>query len=262
MNKISFLIASKNDNFEGKPIERLSKVLELSSMKMDPNSCEFLIADWGSDIPIHEELKIKTNCPIKIFYIPKEITDLYPTPISEVHCLNLLAKNASHEYVGRIDQDTVIGYRFKNWLENTDLDDNTLYYSNRKEMPQNVITENDELVNYQTSNFCANNCCNFAVGILMTSKKLWCSIQGYNQKYIYRNDMEHEFTARLKSVGSFYNLGCKLDCPFYHIWHTRHEGMDRTFNRLSDSDFTTIVANDDNWGLEQFKDKIEIINYR
>jgi hypothetical protein len=255
VNKISFLICSKNDNFEGKPIERLIKVLELSSAKMPKDSCEFLIADWGSDVPIFDELKVKINHPITIYYIPKEITSLFNTPISEVHCLNFLAKNANYDYVGRIDQDTVVGKRFVDWFSGVELNNIALYWSNRRDMPPGKITEDDTICDLQNEHVCNRKGLLYAVGIMMLSKQLWCHIRGYCEENIYRNHMEHEFILRLQQHGPTINIGCALSCPFYHIFHTRDEGIKRKNNKdLLTYDWSK--SNDQNWGLELFKEKI------
>lgn len=260
MNTISFLIISKNDNFEGKPIERLTKVLELSSLKCNPDTCEFLVADWGSDIPIHKELKAKVNCPVKIFYIPQKITKQFDTPISEVHGLNLLSRNASKNFVGRIDQDTVVGYRFIKWFKETKLENNIIYWSNRRDMPSNCISENDELVPYTDVDGPRDGYCSpfykRSVGILMTHKNLWHNVKGYNEKNIFRNHMEHEFIDKLLQHAKIENIGLTLDCPFYHIYHTRGEGLKRKNNEIHNGE------NDDNWGLNNFLSEIEIVNYR
>lgn len=256
-NKISFLICSKNDNYEGIPIDRLrNSILQTSNNTTQYNNYEYLIGDWGSEKPIFECLNINVPISIKHFYIPKEITNLFDTPISEVHCLNFLAKQATNPFVGRIDQDTIIGSKFFKYIEKESLDINGLYHSTRHDLPNNSLIYEEASINCPG---CYENFWMCAVGILMVSKNKWLECKGYNEQNIHRDHMEHEFFHRLAKTSTIYNIGCLLNSPFYHIFHSRNQINQRktnialNINQLSNLNYT---VNDNNFGLEKYKTQI------
>ena len=196
------------------------------------------------------------NFSIKHFYIPKEITNLFDTPISEVHCLNFLAKQATNSFVGRMDQDTIIGSKFFEYIEKESLDINGLYHSTRHDLPNNSLIYTDASINCPG---CYEHFWMCAVGILMVSKNKWLESRGYNEQNIHRDHMEHEFFHRLSKTSTIYNIGCSLNSPFYHIFHSRNQINQRktnialNVNQLSNLNY---IINDDNFGLEKYKTQI------
>lgn len=260
--KISFIICSRNDNWEGKPIDRLRKSIQITSENTkNPENYEILIGDWGSDIPIHEDLKINSKIKCRIFYIPKEVTSKFDTPISEVHCLNMLTRKAKGAFIGRTDQDTIIHEKFFNYVEMNTLDESGLYWSSRNDLPPDSF-------DYDTASFhgdgqpCGPDIWRGAIGIVMMSKNSWDSITGYDESMIYRNDMEHDLFHRASRICKLYNIGCDLQAPFYHIHHSRSDGLAAKLNKSNwqnSSYFESLPTkiNDDNYGLRMYDYLIE-----
>ena len=95
-----------------------------------------------------------------------------------------------------------------------------------------------------------------AIGIIIANKNLWYDIKGYNENNIQRNHMEHDLYVRfIEKIGitNLINLGSILDSPFYHLDHVRVMGNTRKNNQ-----YNLPNINDDNWGLELFKNSITI----
>jgi hypothetical protein len=63
-----------------------------------------------------------------------------------------------------------------------------------------------------------------AVGIMIVERGLYIKEKGFNEEFIYMNNMDTEFMNRLRQKTSFYNLGLKVDGDFYHLNHTRGDG--------------------------------------
>lgn len=257
--KISFIICSKNDNWEGKPIDRLRKSIQMTCENTDrPEDYEILIGDWGSDVPIHEELAISPSIKCRVLYVPKEVTSKFNVPVSEVHCLNMLARRASGNFVGRVDQDTITHKRFFDFVESVPLEEDGLYWSTRSDLPPNCF-------DYSKSVFqgdpCGGGFWTAAIGIILMSKNSWKQISGYNEKMIYRNHMEHDLFHRAIRICKLYNLGCHLSAPFYHIYHDRAMGKvaknnDMIFDQAYFNSLPTQI-NGDQYGLSEFDNLIQ-----
>lgn len=257
----SFLVASRNDNFEGKPIERLRMSVKhnYEILKKYNIDFEILICDWGSDI--NEKIEDVLNLDgveVKVFYVPQEVCSKFDTPFSEVHALNLLFRKAEKNFVARLDQDIMLGERFVKWVAESENLEEILYWSVRRDMTDmNHILIDDYTEAWQNSwNDGTNSYSSFfgAVGILIYPTLKMKKIQGYNEKNIYRNHMEHELLKRLVASDDekFVELGILLDRPFYHIPHSRHDGEKRKANQFVNGEFSSICENNENWGLKEF----------
>lgn len=77
---------------------------------------EVIVADWGSDIPLGEALQLTPAASriVSFMLIPPEIARPLQkdSPFPEVLALNAAARRARSTYIGRIDQDTLLGRRF------------------------------------------------------------------------------------------------------------------------------------------------------
>jgi hypothetical protein len=259
---ISFVLVTRNDNYEGNPISRLRTSLQhnLKNLKKHFNNSfnefEFLIGDWGSDTPITKQmLDVDEYSNVKVIYFNKHITSQFNTPFNEVHSLNYLIRNSTNDYIARIDQDIIIGEQFFEYLRQNGLNENKLYWSTRRDLFE---TFNNDDYSQNNLNFDPNNSLFYqaAIGIIVANKNLWYEIKGYNENNIQRNHMEHDLYSRFISIlgtPNLINLGILLDSPFYHIYHTRIEGHNRKTNN-----YGLPFINDENWGLELYKNKITI----
>jgi hypothetical protein len=257
---ISFVLVTRNDNYEGNPIERLKTSLRLNLKNLKKyfndnfNDFEFLIGDWGSDDPITKEmLNVEEYSNVRIVYFSKEITTMFNTPFNEVHSLNYLIRNSKNSYVARLDQDIIVGEKFFEYLKHNGMVDNKLYWSTRREL---FDTFKDEDYTQNKLDFDGNNPFFYqaAIGIIIADKNLWSEIKGYNENNIQRNHMEHDlyhrFIGRI-GMSNLINLGAILESPFYHLYHTRVESSVRANNQRN-----LPFNNDENWGLELYKHNI------
>jgi hypothetical protein len=256
--KVTFIICSKNDNWEGKPIERLRKSIEITCENTNNHDdYEILIGDWGSDIPIHEELGIRPKIRCTVLHIPQSVTSKFNVPISEVHCLNMLSRRANGTFVGRVDQDTITHRRFFDYVENNSLDLNGLYWSTRRDLPKDCFDYSKSTVGKP----CHSGFFRAAIGIVMMSKSSWHSITGYDEKLFLRNHMEHDLFHRSMRVCSrLYNIGCMLDAPFYHIYHDRAMGKMTQSNSEPSGNFhllPTKINDEGVYGLAEYDHLIE-----
>src|SRR6478672_8553762 len=77
---------------------------------------EVLVADWGSEVPLRDVLRLTPAAAaiVSFILIPPEIARPLQkdSPFPEVLALNAAARRAKGIYIGRIDQDTLVGRRF------------------------------------------------------------------------------------------------------------------------------------------------------
>jgi hypothetical protein len=257
--KISFILCSRNDNYCGNSPERLFTslyVLVTLLEKYKLNYCEIVLVDWNSNIPLNQlndYNKIKNYKNLNYIIIPPDIAKKYSKiPVSEVHALNVAAKCAKGKLLLRLDQDTIIGQRFIEYLKNCPENDyNKIWWSSRRETEQHHY--NDIILD--PFNFIRKNgdllplWCNKkykygegAVGIFGIPKQAWILEKGYNEHMMGWGHMEVEFCKRLKNNLEWLHIDDITNVDFYHIWHTRD--MKEHNSHLHD-----YPPNSDNWGL-------------
>jgi hypothetical protein len=261
---------------------------------------EILVTDWGSDIPLREVLELSSDAARMVSFIqilPNMALDLQKdSPFSEVVALNAAARRADGEYIGRIDQDTLVGKRFlENFFE--------LYEGKQKmdiPMQSALFFSNQRMVPYR---FCVRYPSFWAVqqyikifgrflkieliyggkfyyhgvGIWLIHRDLWNICGGYDERMIYMNNMEINMIERLKINNRILvDLGALVNHDFYHMEHYhplvfRSSSTHRKVNPLTpflkpDS----LHPNGPDWGLIQFplekmpyspaKDRVETVS--
>ena len=77
---------------------------------------EIIVSDWGSEIPLRDVLQLVPEAEgrVKFFHTPEDIAiiEQKDSKFPEVIALNAAARRASGEYIGRIDNDTIVGENF------------------------------------------------------------------------------------------------------------------------------------------------------
>ena len=77
---------------------------------------EIIVSDWGSEIPLREVLKLVPEAEgrVKFVHTPNDIAikEQKKSKFPEVIALNAAARRASGEFIGRIDNDTIVGEEF------------------------------------------------------------------------------------------------------------------------------------------------------
>ena len=252
MKKLSLVIASKNDLYNAKhttPLFRLQTSLKQTLSNSGNTNLEIIIVDYGSNEKIEENLGINDK-RIKFIYIDKEECAKYDTPFNEVKCINRGAKHSTGDFVGRIDQDTIVTKKFFDWFNSDKISVNEFYFSGRLELENGIYSE--EGVNnakHKTWGFSKKQWWWVAVGIFLIPRNVYLELKGYDESNIYFNYMEHEFMLRLKQKIKFKNLGKALGFPFYHIYHTREDAKKKKENdNIIDKKNLELIPNGDDWG--------------
>lgn len=243
-NSISFILCSKNDDYEGGALSRLQTSLNHNLEITKTIDREFIITDWGSDTPLESVITIPEehkHC-VRWLYVPKSVTEKYDSPFVEVLSLNAAARRSTKNFIARLDQDILVGNSFMHLVTLNRFTENEFYFSNRRDFAKDqpvVCSQEKVFISPYGSPYY-----HYAVGMLLIPKDLWFKVKGYNESMIYYCHMEHDFIARCDKHASLINLGAETNFDFYHLYHERQQGKAKKLNTLN-----MPFINDDNWGL-------------
>ena len=309
MKKISYIIVSRNDSYCGDSVGRLQTTLNHTGDILKAHNVleksEVILTDWDSPLSngsLAKVLKLNENIKsiLKIVEVPPAIAATYQkdSPFSEVHSMNAGFRKSSGQFFARIDQDTLIGTRFIKWFYNEFYEKDygfewpKVAFSGRRNLDAEQSTSPHEWVfddkKSREVEICHPN--NFysrvarngknmflfyggAVGIMIVDRELYLQEKGFNEEFIYMNNMDTEFMNRLRHKTSFYNLGLKVDGDFYHLHHTRADGAAHDVSQPHANDAGERLTNPslirnqhientnpEDWGLEREDLKIFTFN--
>jgi len=286
---LSLILCSRNDRYMGNSIWRLETTLNYVAKRVHElgreADVEVLIADWGSEIQLKDVLHLTTAASkiVSFVRIPPEIARHLQkdSPFPEVLALNAAARRAQGEYIGRIDQDTLVGRRFlKTFFElyerRTQLEvplNSALLFSNLRMVPYRFAVQCPSLCTVERFIDCFGQHLNIdlphrrpfyehGVGIWLLHRNLWNGSGGYDERMIYMNDMEINMIFRLMQRYRLVNLGKLVDCDFYHLEHyhprvPRKSSTYRKVNPLSHKQPDVFHPNTEDWGLANYCFKVE-----
>jgi len=273
MKKLSLILCSRNDNFCGNSLWRLETSVNLNAKRLKNyiKESEIIISDWGSEVPLENVLKLNYFAKkiVKFNYIPPEKTKKIPSSFSEVHALNSAARISSGRWIGRIDQDTIIGKRFVNWFFKEGYkDESKFFFSLRRDMRKNEKFSVRSIERWKLPSKKERDSIYFwrgAVGILLIPRKEYFYVRGYDETNIFRNHMEHELICRLKKRIQLVDLGKILNYDFYHIYHNKSANKILPHNPLINPKklerSKKIIVNNLNWGKNELSFKQLLIVY-
>ncbi len=241
---------------------------------------EILVADWGSDIPLRDVLKLSTAAArmVSFILVPPELARILQkdSPFPEVLALNAAARRVNGEYIGRIDQDTLVGIRFLKYFFELYEDRqrleiplaSALLFANQRMVPFRFTVRTPPLwvmekyINSFGDNLTIEVTSGSAyykhgVGIWLAHRDLWETCGGYDERMIYMNAMEVDMIGRLTTKYELVNLGQLVNYDFYHLEHyhplkLRSSSTHRKVNpELHNTGEITLNPNGLNWGLVQ-----------
>jgi hypothetical protein len=287
MNPIlSLIICSRNDQYMGNSRWRLETSLNYVAQKVRvlgrEEDVEVIVADWGSEIPLCNVLQL--NAPaakiVSFLCISPEIARVLQqdSPFPEVLALNAAARRAKGQYIGRIDQDTLVGRRFLSTFfelheERGVLDvplDSALLFANRRSIPyrfavrcpsfwavDRFVLLFGRLLRVETIPPIPFYCSE--VGVWLLHRNLWNACGGYDERFIFMEWQEVDMILRLAPKHTLINLGEIVDHDFYHLdhCHPRVPGGARRIRKTNpvrnpDNPPREFNPNSEHWGLIEY----------
>lgn len=288
---LSLILCSRNDQYMGNSRWRLETALNYVAKNVHEldrgGDVEVLVADWGSEIPLREVVELSPAAAriVSFLLIPPDIarTLQRDSPFPEVLALNAAARRARGQYIGRIDQDTLVGKRFLElFFEFHDRKrqpgvplDSALLFANRRRVPYRFAVRCPSfwIVDWFVHRFGRVLTIetprppvpfyNGPVGIWLVHRNVWSECGGYDERMIYMSSMESDMAARLLEKYRMVDLGKLADYDFYHLEHfhpwrkrgpTRHRKTNREFCAMPN----VFYPNSTDWGL--FKCHLESLS--
>src|SRR5690348_14561037 len=114
---LSLILCSRNDRYMGNSRWRLETTLNYTADRVRAldltRDVEIVVSDWGSDVPLADTLQLNAAAAEVVSFVtvsPQLARRLQgDSPFPEVIALNAAARRARGQYIGRIDQDTLVG---------------------------------------------------------------------------------------------------------------------------------------------------------
>ena len=117
---ISLILCSRNDSYMGNSRWRLETSLNLALLNARKanflDNLEIVVSDWGSKVPLSDVLNLVPEAKgrVKFVHVPSDVAkaEQKDSKFPEVIALNAAARRATGQYIGRIDNDTIVGREF------------------------------------------------------------------------------------------------------------------------------------------------------
>jgi hypothetical protein len=286
---VSLILCSRNDQYMGNSLWRLETTLNYVGERVEAlgreEDVEVLVADWGSEAPLRDVVALQPGAARIVSFVtvpPALARELQQdSPFPEVLALNAAARRARGAYIGRIDQDTLVGDRFLRWLfesvegacrldvSNVTLE-TALLFANRRSIPYRFTAGSPSLGNvtrfvrlfgatlpvWRENPATGHVFWTSYVGIWLAHRNLWDECGGYDQRLIYYNWMDTDMICRLRQKYTVVNLGELTNHDFYHLehyhprtaWFVRRHEMKNSAIDLS-APQRILHPNADTWGL-------------
>jgi hypothetical protein len=205
---------------------------------------EIIVSDWGSEIPLSDVLKLvpESKGRVKFVHVPPDIAKIEQkdSKFPEVIALNSAARRASGEYIGRIDNDTVVGAEFfrkfaelhiNNPTDELDLKDSFLFVE-RRSVPYRIsrlslpLSQISCFINTFRKFFKIESATDWGkefwwspVGIMMFHRDIWHACRGYDERLLYWGWMEGDLALRLGQKHQIVEFSKYVGYEFYHLEH-------------------------------------------
>ncbi len=277
--ELTLILCSRNDNYMGNSNWRLQASLDTTLAHAFAagvlDRLEILVCDWGSTVPLREVISLNKAAEDKVKFIevPPSIASAYQkdSPFAEVIALNVAAKRARGDFIGRVDADTIVGEHALRKLFDIIRQGGisyfqakkTVLFSMRRRVPFRIVERSlpPALIRYilrfmkpflPVEAIPGEPFYRCYVGIFMMHRALWYECTGYDENLLYWGFMETDVVYRLAPKYQVVNVGDFLNHDFYHLehYHPRKKRVtDRNWNAMK---YPTVAApNPESWGLSE-----------
>ena len=261
MKRISYVVVSRNDHYNGDSVGRcintVNHACEIIKKNNVQDESELVLVDWCSkneplkDV-INSRLVPETKGLLKIVTVPPDIANKHQgdSPFSEVHAMNVGFRKMEGKHFARIDQDTLVGQRFIDWFHHEfevkdygwewprasfcsrrNLNEEQSHHSVFRDfIYDQKLSKKVEIChehNHYSRLIPNGEVFPFyggAVGVMMVERECYLKHKGFNEQLVYMNSMDTEFLNRIAQKEDIYNLCLAIDADFYHQYHERSEG--------------------------------------
>jgi hypothetical protein len=258
MPRLSLVLCSRNDQWQGNSLWRLEVTLNFAARQAAEigrlDDVEIIVADWGSTDTLSDAVRLTPEAAgiVRFLNIPKDLADekQQDSPFAEVFAINAAAQRSSGDFIGRIDQDTLVGRRFLEWffaaIESPDPPfplESTAMIANRRRIPYafaarclpfSLVARYVDLFGTRLPIMRPpppERYWECYIGIVLLSRKIWEAVRGYDETFIYYGHMEFDLWLRALQQFEGIDLQQAVDCDFHHLDHVATWAVWRTVTR-------------------------------
>jgi hypothetical protein len=284
--RLTLVLCSRNDRWQGNSLWRLEATLNYTAAQVADierlKEVEIIVADWGSAEPLRDAIKLSPQAAqiVRYLNIPPALAKekQRDSPFAEVYAINAAVRRSRGDFIGRIDQDTLVGKRFLQWffkiIESPRASfpiEKTAMISNRRRIPYDFAVRCppfpivrkyldlcraflprmvSPLPDYYWACF---------VGIVLLHRDLWGAAGGYDETFIYYGAMEFDLFLRLLMRFQGLDLSPLVSCDFYHLDHVPTWAvwrlLTRSINplRTPENPPPVLCPNGESWGLANYE---------
>lgn len=283
---VSLILCSRNDSYMGNSRWRLETSINLALLNAKVanfiNKLEIIVSDWGSEVPLIDVLNLvpESKGRVKFVHVPSDVAKVEQkdSKFPEVIALNVAARRSRGEYIGRIDNDTVVGAdffrKFEQLYENNPTDEldlaDSFLFVERKSVPYRIsrlsltlpvisffIESFSSFFKMESATDWGRKFWHSPVGIMIFHRDIWNATQGYDERLIYWGWMEGDLALRLEQKHKIVEFSKFVGYNFYHLEHYSNlvEYKDRngtaTPRKKNEPKFEGLnyCENNNNWGL-------------
>jgi len=294
---ISLILCSRNDSYMGNSLWRLETSINLALINAKNanflEKLEIVISDWGSEIPLSDVLNLvpEAEGKVKFIHIPPSVAikEQKDSKFPEVIALNVAARRARGEYIGRIDNDTIVGREFFANFDNLLAKKDSLWFDpsdafmfiERRSIPyrlssksypinyvSNYIKTYGPTLKVETARTWGLPFWWSPVGIMLFHRKIWHESRGYDEKLIYWGWMEGDLALRLGKKHLLIDFKDLAGNFLYHLEHypslTAYKDRNGPATPRQKNEPTiyglSYQVNDEDWGLNQ--ENINLTDYQ
>ncbi len=271
---LTLVACARNDQHEGDSVWRLETTLNFAAESVvrtiGLESVEIIVCDWGSRRPLRKAIDLTPEARriTRFLEVPPPVAEdrQGDSVFSEVHANNAAIRRAAGRFVGRIDQDTLVGPRFFARFHDLVAGDSSssidagLLFVGRRSIPLSFTEQRPPRPEIRTyietygrvlpaEGIAQRPWYDAPVGIALMRRELWHACRGYDERLRYWGFMETDLALRLEMDHEVIDLAKRIGCDFFHLSHgARSLGSTRrTKNpRRRPSRF---APNDADWGL-------------
>lgn len=284
--RLTLVLCSRNDQWQGNSLWRLETTLNYTASQVAEigrlGEVEIIVSDWGSVETLRDAVKLTPQAAkiVRYLNIPPSLAKekQRDSPFAEVYAINAAVRRSRGEYIGRIDQDTLVGKRFLQWFfkaikspTNAFPIEKTAMICNRRRIPYDfavrcppfpIVRKYLDLFRGVLPRMISPFpewywAC--YIGILLLHRDLWWMTGGYDESFIYYGLMEFDLFLRLLTSFRGMDLSPIVECDFYHLDHVPTWAVGKLQTRSSNPLRTpenpppVLCPNGKSWGLANYE---------
>ena len=272
-NTLSVMIPAKNDNYYEDTIWRLETTVNFLANSLHKvgviEETEIIIVDWKSKVPIQSVITLNERWKKKVLFLTVPYN--FENNLVEGNLFNgsLVANIGIRRSVGKYiavtcsdtlwDEKFIIG--FLKEINNNSRVLKTLFFVGRDDIPARIVSK--KLSGEELKSFIKSNRNNFTrksdklflfggAGALIMHRDIWHKCRGLDESLIHWGWNDTDLMLRVLLNGIFINTDSNM--KVFHLDHTPAAGIaERHKTKQNPKKFKPFVANDENWGMGNYK---------